>query len=138
MDTFEKTSDSKIKNKVESYDIAHSEKSTPAPMQVSRPATAAEAVAAKNAADAAAGVVYLSDLQRELIMLLLNNSVVSRSAKLSYLLNINRVTRERAEISITRLIKTITELKGDLPADLAERRAAIAAEVAQPVESAAA
>jgi hypothetical protein len=108
--------------------VATAAEPAPAPMRVSRPATAAEAVAAKNAADAAAGVVYLSDLQKALIMLLLNNPVVARPEKSKMLLNINRITRERADTSITRLIKAIEDANGDLPADLAERRAAIAAE----------
>lgn len=103
-----------------------------APMQVSKPRalTAAEAVAAKNEADRMAGVVYLTESQQQLIMSLLNHPAVPRAKKTSMLLSINRLTPERAEVAIDRICKEITDANGELPANLPQQRAAIAAEVA--------
>src|SRR5690606_36115593 len=69
----------------------------------------AKAEASKEAEPAAASVKYASAKQKEEIIRLLNNPVITRQEKTKMLLNINRLDEERASQAIDKLKKVIEE-----------------------------
>jgi hypothetical protein len=97
-------------------------------MQVSnRPKfrTAADAVAARTTHLQAQGVPMSTDLQHELIRELLECGGIDRTARNTTLLNYLRFTRERANISIAKLIEKIKGADEQLPENLLRKLAAI-------------
>ncbi|WP_187262944.1 hypothetical protein [Pontibacter beigongshangensis] len=73
------------------------------------PATAASAEPAAVEAEKTPGVRYASAKQKEEIIRLLNNPVITRQEKTKMLLNINRLDEERAAQAIEKLKKVIED-----------------------------
>jgi hypothetical protein len=74
-----------------------------------------------HAAQVAAGTVFITPAQHELIVVLCNNVAILGSEKQKMLLGIKRITAERAAESIVKLCQRIKEKKGALPTDLEQR-----------------
>ena len=79
------------------------------------PVRAAESVAAPVAAEAAENtdVKYATSKQKEEIIRLLNNPVITRAEKTKMLLNINKLDEQRAQQSIDKLRRVIEEREGE-------------------------
>jgi hypothetical protein len=89
----------------------------------------ARVIAEAHAAAVAAGTVFITPAQHELIIVLLNNVAISGKDKQKMLLGIKKITAERAAESIVKLCKRITDDKGALPTDLEQRCEVIEKEV---------
>lgn len=87
--------------------IVHTE---PAPM---RAETIVQPQAAAPVTEAAEDVRYASAKQKEDIIRLLNNPVVTRAEKTKMLLNINKLDEQRAQQSIDKLRRVIEEREGE-------------------------
>jgi hypothetical protein len=72
----------------------------------------AQAVAAKYAADVAAGVVFITPTQHQLIVMLLNNTAIKAGDKQRMLLGLNRITAAYASSSIVKILQRIKDNKG--------------------------
>jgi len=98
------------------------------PLQRKGFTTEAQAFKERDEREAADKTPYMSQLQRELITIMLNNVATPRAVKSKVLLGINRLRVPAADRCISNLIKGLNELRADLPPDLEARLQAIAAE----------
>jgi hypothetical protein len=90
---------------------------------------AAQAIAQKYAADVAAGVVFITPTQQQLIVMLLNNVAIKPADKQRMLLGLNRITADYASSSIVKILQRIKDNKGTPHPDTEQLLLKIGAEV---------